>query len=228
MPPFLSHNPQTSPSSSSLLHHLPSLRSLVPSIRYQTTSHFSSIPTKTKRSLQPLVRSVASVFRRQQQQQPVVNPSVLPTTYTGINDGPPPGTVAGIVLGSVCGFVLLLWLIYSCFYMNSGEVYEEEVVRRSSRSARRSSRSRSEMTQQRSSPRQQTRRETVIVEERRGPPVDREDDIVEVIEEHSRSRTPPRRERRSSDRRETDGYYRPVDPLAYGGGNAPPRKVSHR
>lgn len=223
MPPFRSHGAQTS--STFLLHHPLSFRSLVSSVGRQTTSHPSSSPIKTRRSLLPLVKSVASVFRRQ---QPAVNPSVLPTTYSGINSGPAPGTVVGVVIGSVCGFLLLLWLIYSCFYMGSGDTYDEEIVRRSSRSGRRSSRSRSEMTQQRSSPRQQTRRETVIVEERRAPPVDREDDIIEVIEEHSRSRTPPRRERRSSDRRETDGYYRPVDPLAYGGGDAPPRKVSRR
>lgn len=232
MPPFLSHSAQTSSKSSSfLIRHGPrSLRSLITSIGDQKTISRALFPgMKTKRSLEPLVKIVATISRRQQQQQ---QPTVLPATYVGLNDGPAPGTVVGIVLGSVGGLILVMWLIYSCFYMNSTDTYEEEIVRRTtSRSAHRSSRSRSEMTQQRrSSPRspQRVRRETVIVEERHGPPVvDREDDIVEVIEERSRSRTPPpRRDRRSSDRRETDGYYRPVDPLAYGGGNAPPRRVA--
>lgn len=231
MPPFLSHGARQLPSSSAsfsplalLLHHPLSRRSLDPSIGHQTSSRPLSFPTISRRSLQPLVKSVASLVRRQQS---TVNPNVLPTTYAGMNSGPAPGTVVGVVIGAVAGFLILLWLIYTCVYGPS-YFYEEETVVRTSRSARRSSRSRSSMTQQRSSPRQQTRRETIIVEERRAPPVDREDDIVEVIEERSPSRTPPRRERRSSDRRDADGYYRPVDPLAYGGGNAPPRKVSHR
>ncbi len=229
MPPFLSHDAQTS---SSLRHHSLSLRSLVPSFCCHGTSDSLSTPTKIKRSAEPLVRTLASVFRRQQQQQPTpsVNPNILPTTYSGINDGPPPGTVIGVVVGSVFGFLVLLWLIYQCFNMGNAEVYEDEnvTVSRRARSERRSSRSRSEMTHRRSSPRHETRRETIIVEERRAPPIEREDDIVEVIEEHSPSRTPPRRERRSSDRRESDSYYRPVDPHAFAGGNAPPRKVGHR
>lgn len=225
MPPVWSHDASTSSSSSSS-HHSFSLRSLVPNLYSHIASHSSTPLPKPRRSLQPLANTIASVFRRQQQ-QPSVNPNVLPTTYSGLNDGPPPGTVVGVVIGSVCGFLLLLWLLYSCFNMGDAGVYEEEIVRRRSRSPRRSSRSRSEMTQQRGSPRRETRRETIIVEERRAPPVEREDDIVEVIEEHSRSRTPPRRERRGSDRRD-DGYYRPVDPHAYAGGNAPARKVSRR
>lgn len=229
MPPFLSHGARQLSSSSSsasspstlLLHRSLSLRSLASSVGHQITSHPVSSATISRRSLQPIVKSITSLVRRQQS---AVNPNVLPTTYAGLNSGPAPGTVVGVVIGAVAGFLILLWLIYTCVY-GPGYFYEEETVVRTSHSARRSSRSRSSMTQPRSSPRQQTRRETIIVEERRAPPV--EDDIVEVIEERSPSRTPPRRDRRSSDRRDTDGYYRPVDPLAYGGGSAPPRKV-HR
>ena len=230
MPPFLSHGARqlTASSSSSLpppllLHRPLSLRSLDSSVDHQITSRPLSSPIISRRSLQPLVKSISSLVRRQQS---AVNPNVLPTTYAGLNSGPAPGTVVGVVIGAVAGFLILLWLIYTCVY-GPGYFYEEETVVRTSRSARRSSRSRSSMTQPRSSPRQQTRRETIIVEERRAPPVDQEDDIVEVIEERSPSRTPPRRDRRSGDRRDTDGYFRPVDPLAYGGGSAPPRKV-HR
>ena len=267
MPPFRSHPPAAAQAASSKLLHAQSLRSLVPSIDYHgTISQYLSTPlTQTRRSLlQPLAESVASIFRRQpqQQNQPTqVNPNILPTTYPGINTDPPPGTVVGILLGSVAGFILLLWLIYTCCYLNVTDIYEEEeIVRRSSGSrGRRSSRSRSEMTHHRRSssrhhhhhsqpPPQQGRRETIIVEERRTQAapavvvVDEEDDgggvddIVEVIEEHSPSRTPsppPRRARgagrRSGDyRRESEGYYRTVDPHAFGGGSGPARKVGRR
>ncbi|KAI4191199.1 MAG: hypothetical protein L6R41_000246 [Letrouitia leprolyta] len=172
-------------------------------------------------------------------------PKLIPETYAGLNKGPPPGTVVGIVLGSVAGFLLILWIIYTCITFNASRgvsTYEEEtIVRRRSRSPRSSrrspprspsrhapsrSRSRSEVievSRHRSPPRRETRRETVILEERSRPPpppVEREDDIVEVIEEHS----PPRR---SSGSRRVSGY-RTVDPEAYGGGSRPMRKVSRR
>ncbi|KAL2754296.1 hypothetical protein ACRALDRAFT_1063181 [Sodiomyces alcalophilus JCM 7366] len=38
---------------------------------------------------------------------------IIPATYTGIGDLHP-GAVAGIVLGSVLGFLLLIWLVYMC------------------------------------------------------------------------------------------------------------------
>ncbi|KAL8700351.1 MAG: hypothetical protein Q9224_001007 [Gallowayella concinna] len=188
-------------------------------------------------STQPLTDSLKSLARRQQ-----APPKLIPETYAGLNKGPPPGTVVGIVLGSVAGFLLILWLIYTCVNFNAARgvsTYEEEtVVRRRSRSPRSSrrspsrhapsrSRSRSEVievSRHRSPPRRETRRETVIMEERSRPPpapVEREDDIVEVIEEHSPVR-------RSSGSRRVVSGYRPVDPEAYGGGNRPMRKVSRR
>ena len=38
----------------------------------------------------------------------------IPTTYVGLNSGPSPGAVVGIVLGSVFGFLLVIWFIYTC------------------------------------------------------------------------------------------------------------------
>jgi hypothetical protein len=80
----------------------------------------------------------------------------IPTTYEGLNSGPQPGTVVGIVLGSVAGFLLLIWVIYTCFGVGipfpgwgNRVVVEEEVVRRRSISRHRSS----------------SRRETVVLEE---------------------------------------------------------------
>src|SRR3954470_19351034 len=70
----------------------------------------------------------------------------IPTTYTGLNTDPQPGTVVGIVLGSVAGFLLLIWVIYTCFAASASfsgwgnrVVVEEEVVRRRSTSRRQSS-----------------------------------------------------------------------------------------
>lgn len=220
-----------------LRSHLPSTSSLTPRSLLLHTSH----PTRESYTSIPLTRNLKSLFRRQQ-----TIPKLIPETYAGLNKGPPPGTVVGIVLGSVAGFLLLLWLIYTCMNFNASRgvtTYEEEtVVRRRSRSPRSSrrspprspsrhapsrSRSRSEVievSRHRSPPRRETRRETVILEERTRrpspPPVEREDDIVEVIEEHS----PPRRSSRS---RRVSGY-RTVDPEAFAGGDRPLRKVSRR
>lgn len=222
-----------------LLASLPHLsrRDLTPrGLHFPDLSATSPLATRTSKPIKartyPL-RTLSSLVRR----QTVV---AIPATYSGLDAGPPAGNVVGIVLGSVAGFLLLLWLFYTCSNMGGGgDVVAEEVVqRRATRSPRRSSRarsepSRSEMMESRRSrspppPRRErereVRRETIVVEERRVPPpvvVEREDDIVEVIEEHS----PPRRVRSSRDR---NSGYRPVDPDMYGGGNRPIRKFSRR
>ncbi|ERF71761.1 hypothetical protein EPUS_01676 [Endocarpon pusillum Z07020] len=175
------------------------------------------------RSTAPITASI-SLSKRQAQIL------AIPTTYAGLNDGPAPGAVAGIVIGAVGGFLLVLWLLYTCFNMNGGgggtEVVEEEIIRRRSRSPRRS-RSHSEtieITKSRSPP---PRRERIVVEETRRvsrppepEPEDPIDDIVEVIEEHSVS-TPPQ-SRRPSKRH---SGFRTVDPAEFGGGGRPMRKV---
>jgi len=241
MPPFLERSAQ-SPSSPAHTFHL---RSLIPSTFHiaprSSLSPVSSLPTPTSEPIQHLTRSLSSIFRRQ------VDPSVIPTTYSGLNAGPTPGTVVGIVFGSVAGFLLVLGVIYT--FVNgigknrdTSSIEEEVVVRRRSRSPRRSSprrssprrssprrpessRSRSEtieVSRHRSPPRRETRRETVVLEETRRP-APRDDDIVEVIEDHD---SPPRRVKRESSRRESG--YRTVDPEAFGGGSRPLRKVSRR
>jgi hypothetical protein len=152
----------------------------------------------------------------------------IPTRYAGLNSGPPPGTVAGIVLGSVAGFLLLLWLIYACLSqggigLGGGQVIEEEIVRRRSRSPRRS-RSHSETIEiQKSRSPVRRERERIVVEEetrRVSRPPDPDQDIVEVIEENSVSASPP--PRRTSKRA---SGYRTVDPTGFGGGGRPMRKV---
>lgn len=163
---------------------------------------------------------------------PRQNDIAIPAQYAGINDGPAPGAVAGIVLGSVAGFLFIVWLLW--LISNGGGVLrsstytEDDVVvsRRRSRSpGTRRSHGRSQRTEMTS---RSPRRERVIRQERivrdRSMPAAREtsrlresvnfedrperrvdgDDIVEVIEEHSSVGVPP--PRRSKGGRKSSGY----------------------
>nr|POE93318.1 hypothetical protein CFP56_19330 [Quercus suber] len=90
----------------------------------------------------------------------------IPAVYQGLNSGPAPGTVVGIVLGSIAGFLLLLLLFWALTNGTGGvfrtTTYREEdvVVRRRSRSPRSRRSHRTEMAER--SP----RRERVIRQER--------------------------------------------------------------
>ncbi|KAM3067654.1 hypothetical protein ACMFMG_000033 [Clarireedia jacksonii] len=101
------------------------------------------------------------------QSDAINDPSIIPTTYGSENNSPSPGAIAGIVLGSVAGFLLILWLIKQCANSNNRSsattTYTDEVVYRDS--VRRSSRRNS-----RSSARPRSRRvsQTETVEVRRG------------------------------------------------------------
>lgn len=136
----------------------------------------------------------------------------IPTTYSGLNNGPAPGAVVGIVLGSIGGFILILYIILSAMRLSGTwgrtTVVEEEIIH-----TRRRSRSRPTMVE---------REETVVVEERVEP--SESDDIVEVIEEHSIDR-PVRPPKRGPSGR---SGFRTVDPAEFGGGNRPIRNVPPR
>jgi hypothetical protein len=179
-------------------------------------------------SLQNLARrtidSLSSLIHRQSS-----DPSIIPTTYGNLTGGPSAGTIVGIVLGSVAGFLILLWLLYTC--MNFGNIsssssYTESVVVREHRHSKARSRRASETVEIRRerSPvrivREPERVERIIVEETttrrerersRGGSRSGSDEVV-VIEEHS----PPRRKKSVKEERRESGY-RVVDPLAYGG-----------
>ncbi|KIX99806.1 uncharacterized protein Z520_04442 [Fonsecaea multimorphosa CBS 102226] len=149
----------------------------------------------------------------------------IPTTYAGLNSGPAPGALVGIVLGSVGGFILILYIILSLFRLSGfggggDEVVQEEIIRHHRRRPPPSSASSRSMSHVSRPERVVREQETVIVEEHFGPPT--EEDIVEVIEEHSPERTPPRK---PSNRR---SGFRTVDPAEFGGGPRPMRKVSRR
>jgi hypothetical protein len=74
----------------------------------------------------------------------------IPTIYVGSRSGPQPGAVAGIVLGSVAGFLLLLWFMYTRFGVgypfgsSLTVVEEEEAVQQRSTTSRSRSRSQHE------------------------------------------------------------------------------------
>lgn len=232
--------PPTLPQSLRSLPHALNLRSLLPSTPSESQLE---LPT---RSLNPL--SLASLFRRQVTTVTATatagaNP-IIPAFYSGINSSMAPGTIVGIVFGSVAAFLLVLWFIYTCLNFSNqfgrSSVIDEREVRVRSRSPRRRSvssrhesevieveRTRRSRSRTRTPPRRQSsRRETVIIEEtRRSQPAPRSepDDVVEVFEEHS----PPRRESKKESRRISEGF-RTVDPEAFGGGDRPMRKVSRR
>ncbi|KAL5120760.1 hypothetical protein ACEQ8H_001240 [Pleosporales sp. CAS-2024a] len=146
----------------------------------------------------------------------IIIQGIIPTYYN--LSGPQPGTVAGIVLGSVAGFLLIVWLLYTLFQGGAGTGFranrtamagQEEVIvrRRRSSGARRSTASRrTEVREVSRSPRRSGTRSQIIVEERRAAPRQRSiiveqrhrvpnDDVVEVIEEHDEyvERRGPRR-----------------------------------
>jgi hypothetical protein len=177
----------------------------------------------------------------------------VPSAYPYMNSGPAPGTVVGIVFGAVAGFLLLLYLLYTCFSgMGFGSSNDTATVVSASsvvtsrrkdigRSPRRETlreRETIEVRRERTPLRERSRtpvRETVVVEEmreERRPSRVREssrirpepDDEVVVIEEHS----PPRRKSKRRERereRDRDGGYRVVDPMDYAGGDRPIRVV---
>jgi hypothetical protein len=156
----------------------------------------------------------------------------IPSTYGRLTTSPAAGTVVGIVLGSVAGFVLLMYVLFIA--VNPGGVArgaptsssmsmsmeDEEVV--SVRSRRRPSRRRSEVEvlEERDTFRDSYRRrpssrhDRVVVEESLATSTTGDENLIEVFEEGSSvpsdvSPRPPRRSRR--------GGVRHVDPLAYGG-----------
>ena len=238
MAPILAPDP--SPLPDRLAHALSSFTDTLHSLRALLTSAAPSPPTAPPPARLGL-RDVPALVRR----QAIV---AIPATYANQNNSPEPGVVAGIVLGSVGGLLLLMWLLYTCFNLGGGPaatavVDDVEVVRRRSRSppARRPSRRsrsvsetvevrRQSQHQQRSRtpPQRGSRaRETVtIIEESRRrsspappPPPPPVDDDEDIVEVIEEHSPPPRRNRRVS------SGYRTVDPEEFGGGDRHRRSV---
>ena len=236
----------------SLLRHPLELRSLLPALSNLAPRLPSLdnplLPSRTS----PIPRTLASLVGRQTTVTATAQP-IIPATYSGLGSGPTPSTVVGIVFGSVAAFLLVLWLIYTCFGLGGGpqgrsSVVEEEIIRRQSRSPSRRPRS----SPRRSPPRSRhvassVSESEVVMEEvhhrdptpppRRGS--SRRNETI-IVEETTTRRAPPPQEdyvevieehdpppRRSSKSSRVPGFKH-VDPEAFGGGDGKFRRVSSR
>lgn len=131
----------------------------------------------------PSLDAIPSRVRLHARQQTT---DTVPGHYPDLNSGPDPGTVVGIVLGAVGGFLLLLWLVYTCLQIGGrGDTVSsygggtESVVTRKSHRRHQSRHSRHHNSNHHRSP---ARRETVEVRTSRVvPPAERI-----VVEEHVR------------------------------------------
>ncbi|KAJ5774796.1 hypothetical protein N7457_009692 [Penicillium paradoxum] len=162
----------------------------------------------------------------------------IPSTYGRIQTSPAAGTVVGIVLGSVAGFILLMYILFLA--VNPGGIarggvaptsssismsmsMDEEIVDVRSRRGSSAGRRRRDVIDVVEEPesfrdsyrrRPTSRHDRVVVEESLATSTT-EGDVIEVEEEESSVPSefsrPPRRSRR--------GGVRHVDPLAYGGGS---------
>lgn len=124
--------------------------------------------------------------------------STVPEGYGHSPNGPDSGTVAGIVLGSVAGFLVVIWLIYTCINLgnSSGAVVEEgsvgSVVTRKSRRHRHAHHHhhhhspRRETVEIRTSERERVVEPPIIV-----PPPPPSVERIVVEEERIRTRGPP-------------------------------------
>jgi hypothetical protein len=140
-------------------------RILLPRLEPQHLAHNGDgVPTVV-----PALTKLEQLLKRQNNGQT----AVIPSAYQDNNAGPSPGSVVGIVLGSLFGFLLILWLIWTISAVN-GTVATERVVHE-----RRPSHSRrvEEVVEIQRPPR---RPERVIVESRRNSLVDSSsDDVIE-------------------------------------------------
>jgi hypothetical protein len=162
---------------------------------------FPALYALIRRQPSPYLTTYNALARRQ-------SVAVIPSAYPGYPDsGLPPGEVAGIVLGSVAGFLLLILLIY--YITNGGPASgsiigaEEIIVRREpSRRSRKSHSHRSSRQEVRQVVRSRSpRAQRITVEERTtiipGPPPPRPRSIDErivderIVEERRSSRGPP-------------------------------------
>jgi hypothetical protein len=122
---------------------------------------------RTQPRAAPGLSSSAINLALQQRQQSTDTTTTIPSYYGSLTSGPDPGAVAGITLGSVAAFILLLWLVYTCINLgnpNSGSNDTSTVVTEGTGSVytRRRQRSRSRRASRRSGGHKET------VEVRRG------------------------------------------------------------
>ncbi|KAL2869374.1 uncharacterized protein BJX67DRAFT_379392 [Aspergillus lucknowensis] len=164
----------------------------------------------------------------------------IPSTYARQHSSPSPGVIVGAVLGSVAGFLFILYLLY--LTLTSGRRFSASTIITGTGATSTSTTQtpseivdvgirprpgRRPMMMRR--PRRGRRGDEVIVEESTGESGVDDGGVVEVIEEESVVDPPPssrsgRYRSRSGSSSSSEGggrgkRYRRVDPLAYGGGS---------
>lgn len=146
--------------------------------RVPTRSNLSiSVRFSPATTLTP-TRTLTSAITRTLTRREVHSTSTIPGIYGAKPNGPDVGTVVGITLGSVAGFLLLLWLIYTCLNSNNpnGDVLaESEVVSVGTASVVASRQQQRHRHRKHRSPRRETVeirtsgvRGPIVVEDRRG------------------------------------------------------------
>ncbi|KAL1861320.1 hypothetical protein Daus18300_008996 [Diaporthe australafricana] len=88
----------------------PLLRETPPRAVPGISGRFHSLPTYPSKTVRTALDAPSRVLLAQRD----TTTSTIPGAYPGLNDGPDAGEVVGITLGSVGGFLLLLWLVYTC------------------------------------------------------------------------------------------------------------------
>ncbi|KAE8354971.1 hypothetical protein BDV28DRAFT_129880 [Aspergillus coremiiformis] len=131
---------------------------------------------------------------------PTYNTISIPASYGRLIRPPTPGSVVGIVLGSVFGFIFLLYLVW--LGISSGRRFGSETQTEVSEVSTRRRRSRRIVVEE-----ERPAQDHIIVEESMtSGPSRSEGDVIEVFEENSSIDPPPRRPRRGGGwRRDMDG-----------------------
>lgn len=107
-----------------VIESISSVRNAITGLAAAASSVSSRSPSSIARPSRSIVNHLLSLKPRQN------TPSIIPTTYGNTTDSMSPGTIVGIVLGSVGGFLLLLWLIYTIANLGTPDQsdYTESVV----------------------------------------------------------------------------------------------------
>lgn len=88
----------------------PELEDTQPQAAPEISGRFHSLHRYPSRTVKTALDAPSRVLLAQRD----TTTSTIPGAYPGINDGPDAGEVVGITLGAVGGFLLLLWLVYTC------------------------------------------------------------------------------------------------------------------
>ena len=88
----------------------PQLRDIRPQAVSEIAGRFHSLHSFPSRTVKTASHAPSRVLLTERD----TATSTIPGAYPGLNDGPDAGEVVGITLGAVGGFLLLLWLVYTC------------------------------------------------------------------------------------------------------------------